>query len=163
MENITECVPGNECLHYFEGMGVRPAIWAVERDQYGDRLILIVGNDEPYLAKYDMPFDVGAFYPYPSETPVSDLIKAMAQPGGIGPAGRGEWSGIGYHDWPTGTGVTSPAPRPGDMPDLAPVPLSGSGLFLLLAFFSLIAVRTYRAKPAKQRLRHLPRSESEPT
>ena len=42
-----------QIVHYFSGLGFRPAVWAVERDQYGDRSILIVGDDTPCVAKLD--------------------------------------------------------------------------------------------------------------
>lgn len=47
------CTRQEPCLHWFTGMGFRPAVWAIHRDQYGDRPILIVGDDGALDGKYD--------------------------------------------------------------------------------------------------------------
>lgn len=157
------CSSNDPCLHFFEGMGFRPAAWAVERNQYGDHMILIVSGDNVYYAKYDMPFDAMAFLPsedaLPLPGPAVSTPVLLATPGGT-PAGLsfGVFSafpsipgfGGGGSSWtrpvipgrPDGTlspgsgGQT--AGGGGELTLLAPVPLSGSGLFLILALVAMI-------------------------
>lgn len=49
MKNL--CTNENSCLYFFTGMGFRPAVHAVERDQYGDHMVLVVGDDSPLQGK----------------------------------------------------------------------------------------------------------------
>lgn len=179
------CSPDDPCLHFFEGMGFRPAAWATERDQYGDRMILIVSGDDAYLSKYDLPFDVMAFLPSDGvlPLPVVPLTNVLAIPGGA-PATpvAGGFPGFPGFPWfpggsnpgqrpteepamptpptailpnpvtpgpvtpgpvipgPTVPGGTTPGTTPpdGGLPPISPVPLSGSGLFLLVALAALM-------------------------
>jgi hypothetical protein len=49
MKNL--CTNENSCLYFFTGMGFRPAVHTVERDQYGDHMVLVVGDDSPLEGK----------------------------------------------------------------------------------------------------------------
>lgn len=145
------------CLHFFLGLGFRPAVWVMQRDQYGDKPIRIVGDDSPFLAKYDGPIELDPVAAILAELPQSGILAALApQPTGTtawaapsGPAGAfpvfsgggssgGGSSGGGdsFTDVPSGGSTTTP-------PDLtygppSPVPLSGSGLFLIAALALLL-------------------------
>lgn len=39
------CAADDQCLYFFPNMGFRPAVHVVQRDQYGDHLTLVVGDD----------------------------------------------------------------------------------------------------------------------
>ena len=52
-----------QIIHFFMGMGYRPAKWATIRDQYGDKQILIVGEDTPCEGKLDP--ELFALFPKP--------------------------------------------------------------------------------------------------
>lgn len=170
------CTSENPCLHFFEGMGFRPAAWAVERDQYGDRMILIVSGDDAYYAKYDMPFDAMAFLPSEGAVPlpggpVTPTPVLLATPGGA-PVG---FSFGGFPSFPVfggggGGGGGRPGPGPvipgqpdntkpagggggqtggggggtEELPPLTAVPLSGSGLFLVLALAAMMVTAARR-------------------
>ncbi len=157
------CSSDDPCLHFFDGIGFRPAAWAVERDQYGDHMILIVSGDNVYYAKFDMPFDAMAFLPLegalPLPGPAVSTPVLLATPGGA-PAGLsfGGFSGFpgisgfggggGSGTRPVIPGRPDGTPPPGSSGQtagggreptlLAPVPLSGSGLFLILALVAMI-------------------------
>lgn len=182
LEQQLLCSSEDPCLHFFEGMGFRPAVRAIERDQYGDRMILIVSDDEAYYAKYDMPFDATAFLPLEGALlplPVAPTQPLLATPGGApatyvsggspgfgGFPGFGGGSGSGSGDGP-GSGPTAPdqpdtgTPPSGSipgggtpiggggggteqLPPLTPIPLSGSGLFLVLALAMIILTAARR-------------------
>lgn len=83
------CADDRPCLHFFPGMGFRPAVHVLQRDQYGDRLVLVIGDDGPIEGKVvpgysvtEMSFDpyavVGASSPIltgatPTSTPGSSF------------------------------------------------------------------------------------------
>lgn len=164
------------CLHFFPGLGFRPAVWVMQRDQYGDKPIRIVGDDSPFLAKYDGPIELDPVAAILAELPQSGILAALTpQPTGTtawaapsGPAGAfpvfsgggssgggssgggssaggssgsggpggGTAGGDSFTDVPSGGSTTTP-------PDVtyvppSPVPLSGSGLFLIAALALLL-------------------------
>ncbi|WP_265501113.1 hypothetical protein [Paracoccus beibuensis] len=157
------CSVEQPCLSFFPGMGFRPAAWVMQRDQYGDRAVLVVSGDDAYLAKYDGPVDAFAFLPdmpmpFLPELPASGMhLLATPTPGAAQNYGRTSGfpgffggSGSGGNDRPD-DGKPGPRPDPGpgddthtgggedpDLPPLAPVPLSGSGLFLVVALAALM-------------------------
>ena len=45
------CAADDQCLYFFPNMGFRPAVHVVQRDQYGDHLTLVVGDDSPLEGK----------------------------------------------------------------------------------------------------------------
>lgn len=45
------CTNESPCLYFFPGMGFRPAVHVVQRDQYGDHMALVVGDDSPLEGK----------------------------------------------------------------------------------------------------------------
>ena len=183
------CDLQDPCLHFFPGMGFRPAAWVTERDQYGDKSILIVSGDHAYMAKYDMA--LGAFGLLPEglgyaalpATPIANLL-AVPTTGG-GPAQPSSFPGFGgFPGFPGGGGSGRPRPTapegngggagptppgsgdgggntppgvPGgdtgtgggggntDLPPLTPIPLSGSGMFLVIAL-ALMLLRLVRAR-----------------
>ncbi|WEF25285.1 hypothetical protein [Paracoccus sp. S3-43] len=45
------CTVDDQCLYFFPSMGFRPAVHVVQRDQYGDRMALVVGDDSPMQGK----------------------------------------------------------------------------------------------------------------
>lgn len=47
----TFCTQVDSCIHFFPGMGFRPAVATVQRDQYGDHAALVVGDDSPVEGK----------------------------------------------------------------------------------------------------------------
>lgn len=145
------CTVEEPCLHFFLGMGFRPAAWVMNRDQYGDRPLLIVSGDDAYFAKYDGPFDAFAFLP---ELPVLSGLPARGKAPLLAvptSAASGETDSIIFPGFPHFSGggghnrqdmlhpgTPSGPIRPGgaslpDLPPLAPVPLSSSGMFLILA------------------------------
>lgn len=165
------CDLQNPCLLFFPGMGFRPAAWVTQRDQYGDKPILIVSGDHAYMAKYDMAPGAFSFLPEGlsyAELPATPSVNLLAVPtttggsaqsssfpgfGGVpgfpgsGGAGRPrptapEGSGDGH-----GGGSTTPGAPGGDtdLPALTPIPLSGSGMFLVLAL-ALMLLRLVRAR-----------------
>lgn len=97
------CSAEDPCLHFFQGMGFRPAAWAKERDQYGDRMILIVSGDDAYYAKYDMPFNALGFLPLenvlPLPGPAVPIPALLATPGGA-PAGFSFGGVAGFPGFP---------------------------------------------------------------
>lgn len=74
------CSTEQTCLNFFPGMGFRPAAWAMQRDQYGDRSILVVSGDDAYLAKYDGPLDGFAFLPDMPLSFLPDIPAAIGRP-----------------------------------------------------------------------------------
>lgn len=83
------CTQEDSCLHFFQGMGFRPAVHVIQRDQYGDRPVLIVGDDSPLEGKVppgwmmtDLPVD-----PYaplggaPGLTPATMASSGYPAPG----------------------------------------------------------------------------------
>ncbi|MGN7869156.1 hypothetical protein [Paracoccus sp. 22332] len=41
----------NQCLYFFPNIGFRPAVHVVQRDQYGDHMTLVIGDDSPMQGK----------------------------------------------------------------------------------------------------------------
>ena len=60
------CADDRPCLHFFPGMGFRPAVHVLQRDQYGDRLVLVIGDDGPIEGKVVPGYSVTemSFDPY---------------------------------------------------------------------------------------------------
>lgn len=147
------CSIQDPCIHFFPGMGFRPAEWVVDRNQYGDKLMLIVADDSPLDGKYDPGFD-------PYQAMPQDLEQLYTTPPGTVPGGGivppsglpprislTDWPGFGSPGvhWPgqsssnhsTGGGPGTHVPP--DTPELpTPVPLTGSGLFLVMAMIALL-------------------------
>lgn len=156
------CSAEQPCLSFFPGMGFRPAAWTMQRDQYGDYAILVVSGDDVYLAKYAGPIDAFSFLPDTPVTPVMTAasvmpLLAVPTPGTAPVYGRnggftgfsGGGGGSGKPAAPDRSGSPSLPVKPGggtstdgggepDLPPLTPVPLSGSGLFLVLALVALM-------------------------
>ncbi|MBU2958955.1 hypothetical protein Q4511_13560 [Paracoccus sp. 1_MG-2023] len=179
------CSAEDPCLHFFDGMGFRPAAWAMQRDQYGDHAILIVSGDDAYLAKYDLPADSMAFLPVSSGLPFLPEAgvatqTALATPGGSPWGGSfGGTPSFGFPGFSGGSSnsdggtdtTTEPGtdivvikpdvpidrdrvdpstviPGPGgetEIPNLPAVPLSGSGMFMLMALVAMMATAGHRA------------------
>ena len=145
------CSEANPCLYFFPGMGYRPAVHAVQRDQYGDRIILVVGDDSPIEGKQihlpqiaGQPVDPYAFLP-PAAFPIGAMatpsmttggvpVPAIFFPGGGGSGGSGSGGGgsgggggDGFPGDGTNTGVpiaggsSSTPPMTGGVPDLPPL------------------------------------------
>ena len=51
------CTSEEQCLYFFPHMGFRPAVHVVQRDQYGDRMTLVVGDDSPLEGKVPVGYD----------------------------------------------------------------------------------------------------------
>lgn len=176
LEQDTLCSAQEPCLHFFQGMGFRPAVKAVERDQYGDRTILIVSDDEAYYSKFDMPIDSLPIFPTDgslSSAPAVPMQPLLATAGGSPspfvfgglPASGGFIGGVGGSvgtgprpatPVESGTGNSSEGSVPGtnipvegggtdQLPPITPIPLSGSGLFLIIALVVLFATSLRRA------------------
>lgn len=86
----TFCAQEESCIHFFPGMGYRPAVEVVQRDQYGDHAMLVVGDDSPLEGKVppgwmmtDLP--VTPFAPL-GGTPVLAGLTPATLASGSGPA-----------------------------------------------------------------------------
>lgn len=134
MQNF--CTHEDSCLHFFQGMGFRPAVHVIQRDQYGDHPVLVVGDDSPLTGKVpsgsmmtDLPVDpyapmggapgvwltptTPAFSSYPAPAaPIwgdsSGGPDGSNQPGG--PNGPGGPSGPGSPGGPGGATPGTPIP-----------------------------------------------------
>lgn len=123
-------------LHFFPLMGFRPGIQVTQRDQYGDKLIWIVGNDAAYLAKFDPYMGIGSEW----------VTEAVGEP----LTGQTGVSGVSGHQDREWASVWRPI-EPGDPwhpcrcievpPDPAPVPIPASAGLLLLGLCILIAMK----------------------
>lgn len=110
------CTVDEQCLHFFPDMGFRPAVHVVQRDQYGDRLTLVVGDDSPLEGKVPPRYD---FY----ELPVDVYGPLGGAPGPVVSAAlsQGAPNGGGWRvltpPFFGGSGGSSPGrDRPGDSP-----------------------------------------------
>ncbi|MBK4214821.1 hypothetical protein JJJ17_02655 [Paracoccus caeni] len=70
-----------DIIHWFNGMGFRPSVPAPFRDQYGDRTLLVLGDDRPVEGKvpselnhYDPVLDR---YHHLGGTPVSSVSVSV--------------------------------------------------------------------------------------
>lgn len=108
------CTWTEPCLHWFPGMGYRPAIWSVQRDMYGDRLVLIVGDDRSYESKYE-------------HRASEELIAALRFGGGFSTGGgaSGSWE-------------APPAPAP------VPLPSSGLAMLAVLFAVAILSIQSKR-------------------
>lgn len=100
------CTSEEQCLYFFPHMGFRPAVHAVQRDQYGDRLTLVVGDDSPLEGKVPAGYDA---YQLPFE-PMA-LLTDAAGPLAIALASGIPGSAAGPGSWPVpvwGGGSGSP-------------------------------------------------------
>lgn len=184
------CSADDPCLHFFQGMGFRPAAWTIHRDQYGDRPMMVVAGDDAYLAKYDlpeggpafaaedlMPADAMSLLPVIEQVPGTGTILAI--PGTVGGSSGGSstvssgFGGFGGFSGSSGSGsssadadstdadsteqdggATTPisgiAPgRELDMPDLAAVPLPGSGMLMLAVLGAMLVAAGHRSMTAR--------------
>ena len=87
------CTSEEQCLYFFPHMGFRPAVHVVQRDQYGDRMTLVVGDDSPLEGKVPVGYDayrlpVGPWAMLPN--PAGPLAATLAS-GTPGSAGGGSW------------------------------------------------------------------------
>lgn len=118
------CSADDPCLHFFQGMGFRPAAWTIHRDQYGDRPMMVVAGDDAYLAKYDlpeggpafaaedlMPADAMSLLPVVEQMPGTGTILAI--PGSVGGSSGGSstvssgFGGFGGFSGSSGSGSSS--------------------------------------------------------
>lgn len=80
------CSADDQCLNFFPGMGFRPAVHAVQRDQYGEHLTLVVGDDSPLEGKVPPGYDyyTPALQIYPGGAAAGPVMAALtsATPGG---------------------------------------------------------------------------------
>ncbi|MCG6112895.1 MAG: hypothetical protein MEQ74_12025 [Paracoccus sp.] len=127
-----------------------PVIWASHREDAVDpeHPVPVADWDEPYSFKFDWPFDGGLTDPldpayFTLEAPTFDPVGTLlANPGGIGPAHGGLPIFVGGGGLIDCCTINRPGllPNPGegtpdpDLPPIAAVPLSGSGLLLASAF-----------------------------
>ena len=142
-------------IHFFAGMGFRPAIWITHRDQYGDRPPLIVGDDAPLVAKWEAPSDTPAghgfgFVLWPNTPAPAQLTAAELAQGNI------KNPDIAHPHWPAGPLIPGPwhppvdypcnciTPDSPDMPPVAPVPVPASA-GLLIAAVAAFAISRRRA------------------
>lgn len=108
------CTADEQCLHFFPGMGFRPAIHVMQRDQYGDSLMLVVGDDSPLEGKVPPGWD---FY----RLPVDAHDPLGHEPGPVLSAAMSPGTPVGGSGIPTalifggsGTSSSGRAPaRPG--------------------------------------------------
>lgn len=166
----TFCTHKDSCIHFFPGMGYRPAAFATQRDQYGDHAILVVGDDSPVEGKLssqwtmtDLPVDP---YAHLVGIPATALLRpAVFASSGIPGTVPPNWGG--GSGWPGGPSGTTPGnPLPGwppisgdsseppsngdtstlppggaDLPPLQPVPGPEAGILLLSAMVILTVVQ----------------------
>jgi hypothetical protein len=176
-----ECTSDLPCINYFTGMGFRPAEWAIQRDQYGDRPLLIMADDSPLEGKYGLIAGLSdPFADLPSNPYLPQILSApgtspLASAGGGGNAFAmmgipfaSPGGGHGGSTRPGGPGTrpggddeigSDPVGGPGPDPDapsrpvtttpvdpglqVTPVPLSDSGLFLLVGMVLLVMSRSF--------------------
>lgn len=146
-------------IRFFPHMGFRPAVQVVQRDQYGDKLVWIVGDDAPLDGK--VPADLVGYAwgtVLPGEAaPVAPQITAASLAGPIpGPLIPGFTPGgnpffppiIDCCDGatPPGTVVVVPPVTPPPVEQPAQVPIeAGAGAFLLAAIGFLFARKVWAA------------------
>lgn len=170
------CNAQDDCIHFFPGIGYRPAQQVTQRDQYGDKSILIVGKDTPLEGKYTpainsydaLPADIGGLYAMlpaatvaPGATP-SGGASGPVFAGSSGSPGISFGNGGGTSDFneparpilpggnpgtnTPGGGGTTEVPGGPDWPENpqqpTPVPLSDSGMFLVIAFAALLLCKS---------------------
>lgn len=149
------CTPENPCIHWFPGVGFRPAIWA--SDFIGPRLdcpLLILGDDSPIDGKAaapQYPIDPYAIVPpsalgeavvaaagapaAPTGTPVASITRDPALPG---------WPGFpSWPHWPGKPGVIQPGTQDPHIPPLAPVPGPEAAALLLTALAAFAGKRLF--------------------
>ena len=110
------CTAFHPCNHFFMGMGFRPAIYVISRDQYGDKPILIVAWDGPLEGKV----------PPAAE---DDFLEVMTFGRGLAETGNPDFGG----------GSAPIVSATSDETGLAPVPLPPSAAALLIAVLILTA------------------------
>ena len=136
-------------IHFFAGMGFRPAVQVMDRNQYGDRLIWIVGDDAPLEGKtpLDAPADTlghgFGFVLWPDTAPAAPQITAASLAGVVpGPFTAGPLIPGPWHppvDYPCNC-ITVPPVNP-PLPEPSPVPLPASAGLLLVAVAMLMMWR----------------------
>lgn len=143
------CTAENPCIHWFHGLGFRPAVWA--NDYIGPRLdcpMLVLADDSPMEGKsVAAPLDPYAFIPpsvldevvvaaagppvAPTSTPVAAITRDPALPG---------WPGFpSWPHWPGTPGVIHPGDPDPHIPAPALVPLADA-LPLLLTGIVMLAI-----------------------
>ncbi|TJZ85804.1 hypothetical protein [Paracoccus hibiscisoli] len=135
---------------WFDLIGFRIPVLVHHRSDESDRLHVTPEPDVAYLSKFD--FDAPSLtHPLTAEAFVLDLPTfdpvgtLLATPGGIGPSHGGLPIFVGGGGLIDCCAITRPGllPQPGEgtpdheLPPIAAVPLSGSGLFLASAFAAL--------------------------
>lgn len=134
-------------LRFFPHMGFRPAVQVMQRDQYGDKLIWIVGDDTPYLAKFDPLMGMGSEW----------VAEALGQPQigarvseGVRTAENALWPSATIFPWPSvPSGPDYPCHCIEVPPDPAPVPIPASGGLLLLGLCIVVATKRRKANADK--------------
>lgn len=114
------CTVEDQCLFFFPGIGFRPAIHVVQRDQYGDRLTLVVGDDSPLEGKLSSQHEILALpvdpYGFLEDAP-GPVVAALVPPapGGPmpGPQVPGFWGGSSGSSDPGRPGTWVPTDPPG--------------------------------------------------
>lgn len=130
----TFCAQEDSCIHFFPGMGYRPAVQVVQRDQYGDHAILVVGDDAPLEGKVppgwmmtDLPVD--PYAPLGGAPVLAGLPPAVLSAGSLPAPGFPIWGGSGSggpgnpgQPWmPGGPGVPSGPGGGTPSPGLPPI------------------------------------------
>lgn len=135
-------------IRWFPGMGFRPAETVVERGQYGDRSVWIVGDDRPLEGKVPPGWNMT---PLPVTPYFGDAVPHPAMVVG-GPVGV-PFGGLSFLPVLVGGGSSTPGEGgtvpgvvivPPDVPVPAPVPLPGAGLMLALALGMLLRMKKPR-------------------
>lgn len=109
------CSAEEQCLHFFPGMGFRPAVHEVQRNQYGDRMTLVVGDDSPVQGKippgtsnFALPVDVYA----PLLGRDGGVLTAALGGPGAGPSGAVPFGAVPVPIWTGGGGSSGGSPVP---------------------------------------------------
>lgn len=135
----------SDALHFFPGMGFRPGIQVMQRDQYGDKPVWIVGDDLAYLAKFD-PYSVlegygwGTWLPDATAEATGKPLTAGTAPSAPLVAGTSEWASVWRPIERWDPGPVYPC-RCIEVPPVAPVPVPASAGLLLLGLCILVAVK----------------------
>ena len=142
-------------IHWFPGLGFRPAVWTPPYRADGvdpPRLVPSPDADVPMIAKVPpmdpwdhMPaagYAWGTWIPAPATGAPQVTAASLAgpiprAPVYVRPGTPGTWLPGSGPDHPCHCIVTPPPPGP-ELPPIAPVPLSASGLMLVTAVVALL-------------------------
>lgn len=96
MQNL--CTDEDPCLYFFPGMGYRPAVHTIQRDQYGDRIALVVGDDSPIDGKVSAAYEILEFPVLPDAVlaGMPSILPSFAQPTTPGSSAVPDYSFSGF-------------------------------------------------------------------